>query len=243
MSFEFINVGDLPNDGTGDPVRVAFIKINNNFTQTTALTSPGGPNGALQFNLSTTEGNVTTNAFAGTSNLQIDGSNLNLGFSIIPVETIDIGASDNPINSVYVSNTGLYVGNVNITETDGVLSLGNISVDTLSSANTSFLSASFTTSDDTANVVILSVPIASFNNGTFEINSRVTGTVNSQYGVVSVTRNNGSSSVKYSVYGTLFSGDTVTTYDVDVSGGNIRLKVSPFIDSSIVHNISYQINN
>ena len=85
MSFEFINVGELPNDGTGDPVRIAFIKINNNFTQTTALTSPAGPNGAIQLNLSETVGNVTTNTFTGSSNLRVVGSNLNLGFNIIPV--------------------------------------------------------------------------------------------------------------------------------------------------------------
>jgi len=33
MSQEIINIGTLPNDGEGDPLRVAFAKINNNFTQ------------------------------------------------------------------------------------------------------------------------------------------------------------------------------------------------------------------
>lgn len=33
MSQELINIGTLPNDGEGDPLRVAFQKINNNFTQ------------------------------------------------------------------------------------------------------------------------------------------------------------------------------------------------------------------
>lgn len=31
MSIEIINIGTLPNDGTGDPLRTAFDKINNNF--------------------------------------------------------------------------------------------------------------------------------------------------------------------------------------------------------------------
>jgi len=243
MSFETINVGDLPNDGTGDPVRVAFIKINNNFAQTTSLTSPAGPNGAIQLNLSTTVGNVTTNTFAGSSNLQVIGSNLNLGFNIIPAGNINIGALGNRISNLYVSNSGFYVGNVNITESDGILSLGNVSVDTLSSGNTSFASATFTTEDDTANTVILSVPIASFNNGVFEIDSREDGTTSSQYAILNVTRDNGSTSVKYTVSGTIFTGSTLTTYDVDVSNSNVRVKVSPLVDSSIVHNISYQINN
>lgn len=33
MSQEIINIGALPNDGEGDPLRTAFAKINNNFTQ------------------------------------------------------------------------------------------------------------------------------------------------------------------------------------------------------------------
>jgi hypothetical protein len=30
-TYEIINIGALPNDGSGDPLRVAFDKINNNF--------------------------------------------------------------------------------------------------------------------------------------------------------------------------------------------------------------------
>lgn len=33
MAQELINIGASPNDGSGDPLRVAFEKINNNFTQ------------------------------------------------------------------------------------------------------------------------------------------------------------------------------------------------------------------
>jgi hypothetical protein len=33
MSQELINIGTSPNDGSGDPLRVAFQKINNNFSQ------------------------------------------------------------------------------------------------------------------------------------------------------------------------------------------------------------------
>jgi len=33
MTQERINIGTLPNDGEGDPLRVAFAKINNNFTK------------------------------------------------------------------------------------------------------------------------------------------------------------------------------------------------------------------
>jgi hypothetical protein len=33
MAIQLVNVGTLPNDGEGDPLRVAFQKINNNFVQ------------------------------------------------------------------------------------------------------------------------------------------------------------------------------------------------------------------
>lgn len=33
VEIEVINVGNLPNDGEGDPLRTAFIKINNNFAR------------------------------------------------------------------------------------------------------------------------------------------------------------------------------------------------------------------
>ena len=33
MTQEIINIGAQPNDGEGDPLRTAFAKINNNFTQ------------------------------------------------------------------------------------------------------------------------------------------------------------------------------------------------------------------
>jgi len=33
MTQQIINIGTLPNDGTGDPLRVAYDKINDNFDQ------------------------------------------------------------------------------------------------------------------------------------------------------------------------------------------------------------------
>ena len=49
MTQQIINVGTLPNDGEGDPLRVAFQKINENFTQT--FTAPGAPgtDGSFQY--------------------------------------------------------------------------------------------------------------------------------------------------------------------------------------------------
>jgi hypothetical protein len=32
MAIQTINVGNIPNDGTGDDLREAFVKVNQNFT-------------------------------------------------------------------------------------------------------------------------------------------------------------------------------------------------------------------
>jgi len=51
MAREVINVGTVPNDGLGDPIRTAYIKCNNNFgelysrVQTTPPTSSVGAAG------------------------------------------------------------------------------------------------------------------------------------------------------------------------------------------------------
>lgn len=65
MAIENINVGALPNDSSGDAVRVAFGKVNNNFTEV---------DGTLQYIIPGTgapEGVVT--APVGTLYLRTDG--------------------------------------------------------------------------------------------------------------------------------------------------------------------------
>lgn len=42
MTQQIINIGTVPNDGTGDPMRTAFGKVNNNFTELYGHTGPGG---------------------------------------------------------------------------------------------------------------------------------------------------------------------------------------------------------
>lgn len=51
---EIINIGALPNDGTGDPLRVAFDKINNNFSNLFATFV----NTQLSYTFGNTEGQV-----------------------------------------------------------------------------------------------------------------------------------------------------------------------------------------
>ena len=43
MSQQIINVGATPNDGQGDPIRTAYIKCNDNFTELYAREQPSPP--------------------------------------------------------------------------------------------------------------------------------------------------------------------------------------------------------
>jgi hypothetical protein len=50
MTQQVINVGNTPNDGTGDPIRTAYIKCNTNFNQLFSRvqnTPPSSPSGAV----------------------------------------------------------------------------------------------------------------------------------------------------------------------------------------------------
>lgn len=62
MSQEIINVGSSPNDGQGDPIRDAFIKTNNNFTQLFSLSSNSISNGNSSVSIPNSNGNVYISA-------------------------------------------------------------------------------------------------------------------------------------------------------------------------------------
>ena len=59
MAQQVINIGTAPNDGLGDPLRTAFGKTNNNFTQlfsTSGIT--GIANGTSNININQANGKV-----------------------------------------------------------------------------------------------------------------------------------------------------------------------------------------
>jgi hypothetical protein len=47
MALEVINVGSVPNDGTGDPIRTAYQKCNSNFAEVFSRYQQGVPTTAV----------------------------------------------------------------------------------------------------------------------------------------------------------------------------------------------------
>lgn len=142
MAQEIINIGALPNDGSGDPLRVAFQKINNNFSQ--------------------------------------------------------LFATDYATYEAY--SVGLTPGQV-----------------------------------------IFETPVANFTQAVFQIDSSRTDNQDSQNITINAAIVNNLSTVKWNGHSTLFNGNCVTRYDMDVYGGNVRLLVNPLQDTVLFHFINAQI--
>jgi hypothetical protein len=79
MTQEVIDIGTAPNDGLGDPLRTAFAKTNNNFSQLFAAGGVSGiANGSSSVNIPQANGNVVISS-AGTANvLTVTGTGVNV---------------------------------------------------------------------------------------------------------------------------------------------------------------------
>lgn len=139
---QIINIGQVPNDGSGDSLRVAFGKINNNFTNL--------------FETSTS----TSNSY---------------------------------------------------------------------------------TSGNTANQVIFETPANTFTQGYFTIRSKDPGTNFSQAIQLFAQIRPDATEVKFTGYGFNSFGDPLASFDMDISGGNVRILCSPLTEQSVFHFISSQV--
>jgi hypothetical protein len=112
MAKENIRIGAQANDKTGDSLRSAFQKVNNNFTELyTAL----GLNdttlnlGAFEFN-----GSVMTTTDSSNMTIGESGTVINIAGDLVPsvANGSDLGSPSKPWNSLYVSTSTIYLGDV-----------------------------------------------------------------------------------------------------------------------------------
>jgi hypothetical protein len=114
MAKQTINVGTGPNTGTADSLRVAFEKVNANFTELYGLVGTGG-----NLNLGAFEFNGSTLTTTDSSAIIIDQattvtSDLTVGGDIVPsvANGGNLGSIDKPFRSLFVSNNTIFLGNV-----------------------------------------------------------------------------------------------------------------------------------
>jgi hypothetical protein len=249
-----IDIGDLPNDGTGDPLRIAFEKINQNFIDL-ANGLPAGPEGSFQYNA-----NGESNGTANFTYVEANNT-IRLGANILPISnTLTIGTVANTVANLYVGNSGFYVGNINVVESGNILSFpirvlpsakasfainnlnadGNITANgSLSVSNLKFGGFTANTSNNAADQIIFEYPATAFKTG--KVVLKTTQNDDVQTATIDITKAGTNATANFNVYGTIFIGAPLTNYEVDIGYGNIRLKVSPLLNTAMVHEGTYQI--
>jgi hypothetical protein len=267
-TLELINIGGLPNDGTGDPLRVAFQKINTNF-ESIPLLNQGGPNQAIQYNNDGLSG--------GTANLVYDVPNntVRMNTNLVPLttEVVNIGSNVKLISNIWLSKRdALHVGNVTVGEayntlnffTTGnkniqadlqvgnvyatgdliaignVTSTGNITINGgISLSNIAINTANVTTYSNIANQVVYETPQYNFTTMKLQITSHNPDNNDSQSVSMIVNKRTDGIRAQHTVFGTVFNGTPVTRYNADIAFGNVRIMVSPIPNVTLIHLVSY----
>lgn len=262
-----IDIGDLANDGTGDPLRVAFEKINNNFSTVSLLNSQGAE-GSIQFK--------SGNYYDGSANLVYDSAVGLLRFDGRLVANtsgnLNLGSLANPISQIFVNGVGFNLGNIAITEAGNtiyfptrvdnsvfsslaglqdILLTGNatiakslvIGTQSPITAQLAKQTISFSTSNNTPNQEIFTFPITQLNSGVFRINSIETNSFNQQSVTIDVSKRPGGATANFVAHSTRFIGTPITRYNVDVAYGNLRIMVSPIPNSVIGHKIYMELES
>jgi len=101
--------------------------------------------------------------------------------------------------------------------------------------------ASAVTSSDLPDQSIWEYPADEFTQCLIQIQSYREDNNDSQNALIGASIYNDQSDVKYTIYGITNVGNWLTQYDMDVSGGNVRLLVTPLQNLAIQHFISYQV--
>lgn len=94
---------------------------------------------------------------------------------------------------------------------------------------------------NTSGQLIFTFPATAFTQATMQINSSEVATANSQNIVINAAINNDGSNVKWTGHSTLFTGNVVTNYSMDVSDGNVNLYANPYATGQVAHFIAYQV--
>jgi hypothetical protein len=119
MAQQIINVGSAPNDGDGDPLRTAFIKTNDNFTELYGGNIPAG--------------NSIAN---GNSNVEINSSDGNVGISVDSNANVGLFTPDglevtgNVTGNYFIGNGSQLTGLTSLATTSIANGNSNVAIET-----------------------------------------------------------------------------------------------------------------
>ena len=123
MTQKNINIGSSANKGDGDPLRTAFDKINDNFTELYAATGNSAKD-------------LSGSIFGDDSTLLVDGVNSSINLAgtvkgdIIPDTNVayDIGSATKRFKDLYLSGNTINLGGTAISIESGELKLGGVKI-------------------------------------------------------------------------------------------------------------------
>ena len=137
MAKQTIGIGTTANDGTGDPLRDAFDKVNDNFDEVYSAFTFASNNATVANNVLI--GNSTVNSVANSTTVSISNST-----SEVTVTSGSLLVGNSTVNSIANSST-IVVSNStsSITVSEGTIAVGNSTVNT--TANSSLVNATSVT--------------------------------------------------------------------------------------------------
>jgi len=107
--------------------------------------------------------------------------------------------------------------------------------------STGFFTSNAYSAGTTANQVIFETPATSFTQGVFQINSNDISSNDSENITLTATILTDGSDIKWNGFSTIFNGNVLTSYSMDIFDSNVRILVNPLIDTDIFHFISAQV--
>ena len=133
MAKQTIGIGTTANDGTGDPLRDAFDKVNDNFDEVYSAFTFASNNATVANNVLI--GNSTINSVANSTTVSISNST-----SEVTATSGSILVGNSTVNSV-ANSSNIVVSNStsSITVSEGTIAVGNSTVNT--TANSSLVNA------------------------------------------------------------------------------------------------------
>ena len=103
MTYEYVDVGAQPDDGTGDPLRTAYIKINNNFAQLQQFGTTKISNGSTSINIPNAGGAIFA-AVGGQPNI--------MTITTTGVTTSSLTAAGNVVSQTNFVGNGFYLTDI-----------------------------------------------------------------------------------------------------------------------------------
>ena len=127
MAKQFINIGIEGNDGTGDSIRDAFNKTNENFTELYAVFGQGGQIGFTSLSdtpdqLGANKIPITNSAGTAIEMKGISGTGISVDFTdpnnlLLTVSSIDLSTDTDPTLGGPLNASGYAIGNVGVSQT------------------------------------------------------------------------------------------------------------------------------